>query len=117
MGSQSKKLIEGHKYKLISDFKSQSWNNGICVLDSIILTDGRALVTNLNTNIQFNVPISQLYELVIFICIKEGFGSIKVGDVVDWCTMKDYENINFREHFKPLAEYREERINQILDEF
>jgi hypothetical protein len=114
MGSQSKKLIEGRKYHLISDSNSQSWNDGICVLDSIILVNGRALVTKLNTNTQFNVPISQLYEIVIFICIKEGLGSIKVGDLVDWCTMKDYENVNFREHFKPLAEYREERINQIL---
>ena len=116
MGSQSQTLVVGRKYHLISDSKSQSYNNGICVLDSI--DKNRALVTKLegyNKGQLFNVPISQLYEIVIFICIKEGFGSGKVGDIVDWCTMKDYECADFREHFIPLAEFREERINQILE--
>jgi len=33
--SQGEKLVIGRKYYLISNSKNQSWNDGICVLDSI----------------------------------------------------------------------------------
>lgn len=115
MGSQ-KSLVEGRKYHLIASSVAQAWNNGICVLNSI--ENNRALVTKLegaNQHTKFNVPISDLHEIVKFICIKER-GEHKLGDIME-TAMFYYElyNKEFPEYYVPLAEFREERINQILE--
>ena len=110
--SQGEKLVIGHKYYLISNSKNQSWNDGICVLDSI--EKNRALVIKLDGS-EFNVPIDSLYGLIKFICIEDMETTYKVGDVIE-STMWHYKNTYIGEFFKPFCEFREERINQILYE-
>jgi len=118
MGSQSEKLVIGRKYYLNSSSKGQSWNNGICVLDSI--EKNRALVTKLegsSSGQTFNVPINSLYGFSNFICIESLETKLfthKVGDIIETTTWH-YENTYVGEFFKPLHEFREERINQILE--
>jgi hypothetical protein len=74
------------------------------------------------------VPLCDLYETIPFICIDSYTGThpfpdkynYSVGEI-SYSTMWHYQNPNnipvyfyFAKYFKPLAEYREERINQIL---
>lgn len=116
MGSQ-KSLVEGCKYYLIAS-ESQAWNNGICILNSI--QNNRALVTKIegaNQHTKFNVPISDLYELIQFICIEEFVGKndgFKLGQIIE-SSMWHFQNTFIGKHFKPLGIFREERINQILE--
>jgi len=109
---EAKKLIIGNTYYLYSDSASQSWNNGEC---SLISFDGkkRALVFKLNTQTKFNVPISSLYSIIPFICIKE-IREYKIGDIIDMpeCWFGGIISDNFI----PLAIHREQKINDIIND-
>lgn len=84
----------------------------------------RALVFKLNTQTEFNVPISSLYSIIPFICIKE-IQEYKIGDIIDmpecWFGAIDFIFINpwyiiSDNFFIPLAIYSGQRINDIIND-
>ena len=115
-------LIIGNRYFLISDSPSQKWNDGVCSL--IEHNDFRATIYKFNTKSNVNVPISQLYPIIKIIIVKKISLNFKEGDILDstihnfldepcWYINGYHYDL---EYAVSLAEYRENKINEILYE-